>query len=239
MKLLEKQKEQKSRQSNDTSTPSVLKTITPKTKANFSSLKVTVQNENRFIQTEKTSDSDNGGMETASDTSKISTAINKVPTTKTLTPTSTNTSLAKRVLVKNAIDSLISTKVADDETKVDVKVEKEPAAKPAIAASVQTSVTNEQPSNSASENNGTAETKPAPLSLEMFAKKPAKVKASVLANYVNKYRSHGYVLGTTFSTDPTAHFNSGFSLLFYLNRIQGKIFERFDKITSFNVPHKY
>lgn len=192
MKLLEKQKEQKSRQSNDTSTPSVLKTATAKTKANFSSIKVIVQNENRFIQTEKTSDSDNGGMETASDTSKISTVINKVPTTKTLTPTS-NTSLAKRVLVKNAIDSLISTKVADDETKVDVKVEKEPAAKPAIAASVQTSVTNEQPSNSASENNGNAETKPAPLSLEMFAKKPAKVKASVLANYVNKYRSHGYV----------------------------------------------
>lgn len=192
MKLLEKQKEQKSRQSNDTSTPSVLKTATAKTKANFSSIKVIVQNENRFIQTEKTSDSDNGGMETASDTSKISTVINKVPTTKTLTPTS-NTSLAKRVLVKNAIDSLISTKVADDETKVDVKVEKEPTAKPAIAASVQTSVTNEQPSNSASENNGNAETKPAPLSLEMFAKKPAKVKASVLANYVNKYRSHGYV----------------------------------------------
>lgn len=192
MKLLEKQKEQKSRQSNDTSTLSVLKTATAKTKANFSSIKVIVQNENRFIQTEKTSDSDNGGMETSSDTSKISTVINKVPTTKTLTPTS-NTSLAKRVLVKNAIDSLISTKVADDETKVDVKVEKEPAAKPAIAASVQTSVTNEQPSNSASENNGNAETKPAPLSLEMFAKKPAKVKASVLANYVNKYRSHGYV----------------------------------------------
>lgn len=192
MKLLEKQKEQKSRQSNDTSTPSVLKTATAKTKANFSSIKVIVQNENRFIQTEKTSDSDNGGMETASDTSKISTVINKVPTTKTLTPTS-NTSLAKRVLVKNAIDSLISTKVADDETKVDVKVEKEPTAKPAIAASVQTSVTNEQPSNSASENNGNSETKPAPLSLEMFAKKPAKVKASVLANYVNKYRSHGYV----------------------------------------------
>lgn len=193
MKLLEKQKEQKSRQSNDTSTPSVLKTTTAKTKANFSSIKVIVQNENRFIQTEKTSDSDNGGTETTSDTSKISTAINKVPATKTLTPTS-NTSLAKRVLVKNAIDSLISTKVADDETKVDVKVEKEPAAKPAIAASVQTSVTNEQPSNSASENNGNAETKPAPLSLEMFAKKPAKVKASVLANYVNKYRSHGYVV---------------------------------------------
>lgn len=193
MKLLEKQKEQKSRLINEKTTPAVLKIIPPQAEANFTSLTVIVQNENRIIQTKKASETDSGlAISTTSDTSKILN-VNKLPTSKT-PATTTNTSLAKRVLVKNAIESLVSSKVPIDEIQNDAECGKVPAAaKPVITAATQASVEDQQPSNSASENKADTETKSAPLSLEAFAKKSPKIKASVLANYVKKYRSHGLV----------------------------------------------
>lgn len=35
---------------------------------------------------------------------------------------------------------------------------------------------------------------PTPMTLAMFAKKTPKVKASLLANYIKRYNSHGFVI---------------------------------------------
>lgn len=186
MKMLEKQKEQKSRQGKPEETPSTaLKPQPPKAESNFSNLTVVVQNENRIIQTTKSADTD---VEMKSTEPIKTTTINKVPINKT--PLSMlNTSLAKRVLVKNAIDILNTPKPSSDSSAKSAVV-KTPISAP--SASVLPSVQSKQtPANAVSE--PTADSKSTSMSLAAFAKKTPKVRASVLANYVKRYRNHGCV----------------------------------------------
>lgn len=188
MKLLEKQKEQKSR----------LATKASKNGSNFPSLTVIVQNENRFIQPNNPNDTDCD--KNASE--PIKPLVVKVATTKPLTPI-TNTSLAKKVLVKNAIDTLVSTRV-NIELKQDASSSTQiPAVKPAVTVPIQVlspvqSV--EQPSSSANETKPSISTisKPTSMSLADFAKATPKIRASMLANYVKRYKTHGFVLVFTF-----------------------------------------
>lgn len=199
MKQLEKQKEQKSRLKQQQQTGSTVAKIVPiKTDANFSTLTVVVQNENRFIQT-KGSDAESD--KNANDTIKISNGnkMNQCQTNKPILPTP-NKSLAKRVLVKNAMDSLVSSKASNELTQAsDPKI---PAAKDATAtaaaaasapAHVLPSVHGEQSSSSASEDKSTTDTKSTTMTLATLAKTEPKVQASVFATYVKRYRNHGFV----------------------------------------------
>lgn len=190
MKLLEKQKELKSRLKEQ---GTVVKALPVKNESNFPSLTVVVQNENRFIQTDAEKEKKSPELIKA-------TIVNKVVTSKpaVLSP---NTSLAKKVLVKNAMDSLILAKVVSEPapssdsnataTATAVTV------KPTVAPSAQavSSVEGEQKPNNVTESISESESmKPSTMSLEMFAKKTPKIKASILANYVKRYTSHGFVV---------------------------------------------
>lgn len=181
MKLLEKQKEQKSRLKEQS-----LNALPPKTESNFPSLTVVIQNDSRFIQTETDTD------KKSSELIKAPIVTTKVATNKT-SNSSPNTSLAKKVLVKNAIDSLISTKIANESAQTIESAANGSAFKSitTTAASVQ-AISSEQKVNNGTETKDETESKTS-ISLEIFAKKTPKFKASILANYVKKYNSHGYV----------------------------------------------
>lgn len=176
MKLLEKQKEQKSRLKNEQQQPALptaLVTTVPPAAAegSFPSLTVVIQNESRIIQTNKApSVIDDNGDKKPLELMKTVNAKSSL--------TASNVSLAKKVLVKNAMDSLNTPTVTNDlkrstdnNEKEDVK--NEPTPTPASALG--------------------AKAKPTAMSLAMFAKKTPKVRATVLANYVKKYRNQGFV----------------------------------------------
>lgn len=168
MKLLEKQKEQKSR-TTESQSPQTVQVPPAKTDVNFPSLTVIVQND-RFVQNEKNP--------MAIDKPKI--LLNQ---SKTTTNSSVNKSLAKHVLVKNTIENLIS-----EEAKLAAKAEAKE-----ITTNALLSVQIEQKTNSATSENLTEETTSTSISIAMLAKKTPKVKATVLANYEKRYHNHGYV----------------------------------------------
>lgn len=172
MKLLEKQKEQKSRMKNQMT----VATLQPKSESKFPNLRVVLQNENRSIQTNKASKIENDNRVTELPKAPLFT---KVPSNKIVAAaTTTNTSLAKKVLVKNAMAK------TTDSVKMAV-------AKPTVATPVQ--VTSEGASKIAADSSVTTESKTTSMTLAMFAKKTPKVKASLLANYIKRYNSHGFV----------------------------------------------
>ncbi|XP_055313430.1 uncharacterized protein LOC129574883 [Sitodiplosis mosellana] len=179
MKLLEKQKEQKSRVKNQATVAA--KPLPAKPETNFPNLTVVVQNENRFIQTNKSTE-----VEVDKNVTEVIKAplVTKVPSNKIVGTNTSNTSLAKKVLVKNAMAQ------ATDAVKV-------AAVKAAVATPVQ--VSSEQPLNSVADSNAITESKPASMTLAMFAKKTPKIKASLLANYIKRYKNHGeqYLNGLT------------------------------------------
>lgn len=172
MKLLEKQKEQKSRIKNQMT----VATLQPKSESKFPNLTVVLQNENRSIQTNKASEIENDNKVTELPKTPF---VTKVPANKIVGATTTNTSLAKKVLVKNAMAK------TTDSVKVAV-------AKPTVAPPVQ--VASERPLKIAAVSSVTTESKPTSMTLAMFAKKTPKVKASLLANYIKRYNSHGFVI---------------------------------------------
>lgn len=194
MKLLEKQKEQKSRLKKQTTVIAAnngAKLLPVKPESNFPNLTVVIQNENRFIQTNKPSEVENEKKVTEVVKSP---PVTKVPANKVLI-TTTNISLAKKVLVKNAMaqatDAVKAGVAASAAVAVAVSV------KPLLAKPAQDSSTvpGEQSLNNATESNDTEEeTKPASMTLAMFAKKTPKVKASLLANYIKRYKTHGFVI---------------------------------------------
>lgn len=177
MKLLEKQKEQKSRLKIDQ--PQVkLSTTHAKPVENFT---VVVQNENRTIQTSTAVPMDDGD--------KNPLDLVKVVNKSSLTVAS-NASLAKKVLEKNAMDSLNTPTVTDEpkrstdnEEKLGVNNE------PKLTLTTPTQATTTVPDDKESG----AKAKPTAMSLAMFAKKTPKVRATILANYVKKYRNQGFV----------------------------------------------
>lgn len=186
MKLLEKQKEQKSRLKNQTTViaaNNVIKLLPTKPESNFPNLTVVIQNENRFIQTNKPSETEN--EKKLAEVVK-SLPVTKVPVNKVLV-TTTNISLAKKVLVKNAMAQ------ATDAVKVGAAAVpvKPLLAKPAPDSSP---VPGEQSLNNTPETNDTEDSKPTSMTLAMFAKKTPKVKASLLANYIKRYKTHGFVI---------------------------------------------
>lgn len=193
MKQLEKQKEQKSRLKQQQQTGTTVTKIVPiKSDANFPSLTVVVQNENRFIQTKG---SDVVGDKKIGDSIKIANGnkTNPSQTSKTVLPAS-NTSLAKRVLMKNAMDSLVSSKVTSELTQASDRKGSAATDAATVPPHVLPSVQGEQPSSSASEENPTTDTKSTTtMTLATLVKKTPKVKATVLANYVKRYRNHGFV----------------------------------------------
>lgn len=182
MKLLEKQKEQKSRMKKQTidSTP---ESLPVKPDSNYPKLTVVIQNENRFIQTNKAVAEENDAKPI--EEIKVP-AVTKVLTNKLLSTTS-NTSLAKKVLVKNAMAQ------ATDIPKLSVI--KSTNVTPAIALSP---VTGEQSLNSAADSQSTTttttESKPISTTLAIIEKKSPKDRASLLANYIKKYQNHGCVI---------------------------------------------
>lgn len=185
MKLLEKQKEQKSRLKNQTiaiAPNNAIKVLPAKPESNFPNLTVVIQNENRFIQTNKPSEVENEKKVTEV---VKSIPLAKVPSNKILV-TTTNISLAKKVLVKNAMAQATDAVKAGATTAV-----KPHLAKPTPDSS---SVPDEQSLNNTSESNDTEDSKPTSMTLAMFAKKTPKVKASLLANYIKRYKTHGFVI---------------------------------------------
>lgn len=180
MKLLEKQKEQKSRLKNEeqpTLPTTHAKPVPPAVENSFQSFTVVVQNENRIIQPNKALPMDNSDKK-PSDLMKV---VNKSPLT------TSNVSLAKKVLVKNAMDSLNTSKVTnelehstDNNEKSEVKIEPTPTPTQTITTA------------SVDKESG-AKAKPTAMSLAMFAKKTPKVRATVLANYVKRYHNQGFV----------------------------------------------
>lgn len=194
--MLEKQKEEKkTRLSKQEETVSTVTTL--KSEPNFPNLTVVVKNENRIIQTGKKLDGENDKVSTESaQTAKILN-VNKLPTNKTQLSTS-NTSLAKRVLVKNAMDILSVPKSMIESTQQPESNAKVATVKISLTAQSAPVPTNEQTISSAVTNPVTIDTanvdsKPTSMSLAAFAKKTPKVRASVLANYVKRFRSHGFV----------------------------------------------
>lgn len=165
MKLLEKQKEQKSRIKSETASL----TLQPKSESKCPNIPVAVS-----IQNNKAPEIeyDNKVME-----SPKPPLITKVPSNKIVGATTTNTSLAKKVLVKNAMIK----------TKDSVKVA---AAKPPVAAPEQ--VASERKFKTASDSIVTS--KLTSMTLATFAKNTPKVKVSVLANYIKRYNSQGFVI---------------------------------------------
>lgn len=173
MKLLEKQKEQKSRLKiqQQPTLPTHANAVPTAVESNFASLTVVVQNESRIIQTNKAVPMD--------DTDKKPSDVMKIANKNT--STALNVSLAKKVLVKNAMDSLNTPKVTistDNDEKLEMKNEPKPT---------QTITT------ASGDREIGAKAKPTAMSLAMFAKKTPKVRATVLANYVKKYRNQGFV----------------------------------------------
>lgn len=197
MKMLEKQKgEKKTRLSKQEQT--ISKATTLQSDANFPNLTVVVKNENRIIQpTGKKLDGLSEKTTTESSQSAKTLNVNKLPTNKT--PLSTlNTSLAKRVLVKNAMDSLSVPKSMSELTQPSESIAKVATVKTSITVQSAPVQANEQTINSAvtnqvAINTSSADSKPTSMSLAAFAKKTPKVRASVLANYVKRFRSHGFV----------------------------------------------
>lgn len=167
MKLLEKQKEQKSRQKIEQPQAKLpLAKEMPTAVENFT---VVVQNESRIIQTSAALPMDDGDKK-PSDLIKV---VNKNPLS-----VASNASLARKVLVKNAMDSLNTPKVTDElnrstDNKQQLEVKSEPTA--------------------ADDKESGTKAKPTVMSLAMFAKKTPKLRATILANYVKKYRSQGFV----------------------------------------------
>lgn len=167
MKQLEKQKEQKSR---------LVQPTVNSVKINASLealplLKVVVQNENRFIQT--------ANDVTAESKEKI-----------TVIKTTVNNTLAKQVLVKNTINSLVS--VAPSPNKgatVSHQSDAKPSAtsinktNPSLLSSVQK--TEQLPNNQPEDVQPTSTS----ISIAALAKKPPKFQASVLLNYVKRFRA--------------------------------------------------
>lgn len=164
MKLLEKQKEQKSRLKNEQSS---LGQAVPATIENdFENITVVIQNENRTIQTNKPMPTD----DTEKNPSNLLKSI-KTPLT------ASNTSLAKKVLVKNAIDSLTAPSAPNT-----VKL-------PSAAAQSKKN----EPAKASDGKESVAKSKPTAMSLAMFEKKAPKERAIVLANYVKRYHAQGFV----------------------------------------------
>lgn len=174
MKLLEKQKEQKSRLNMQQPVAKVNSTQSAKNESNFPSLTVVVQNDNRFIQTNKSMDMENDAKvdELPKMPLALKTQMSKIPSTIS------NTSLAKKVLMKNAMAQATDSSL------------KSSSSSPVKAT--------EQSTNN--EKNLTNETKPLSMTLEMFSKKTPKAKATMLANYVKRYKNHGFVLHSSFSS---------------------------------------
>lgn len=177
MKLLEKQKEQKSRLKIEQ--PQAKLSLAKEMPTAVENFTVVVRNESRIIQTSATLPMDDGDKK-PSDLVKV---VNK----STLTAAS-NASLAKKVLVKNAMDSLNTPKVTDElklstDNKDKLEVKNEP--KPTQSTQAIATVPGDKDSG--------AKAKPSVMSLEMFAKKTPKIRATILANYVKKYRSQGFV----------------------------------------------
>lgn len=219
---------------------------------NYPSLTVVVQNDNRIIKTNKSSETQNVTVKPVADaiTDITPTAV-KVSTPKV----SPKTSLAKKVLVKNAmaqanknendmapankdasvninedimestikttITSTTSTTTIAAGTTVATPITKTTApATTTIAITATTSATtnatpvqsasissaplaqvDQAPSNTSTpitsappaKDSNTA-TKPGPMTFDTFAKKPPQHQAAILANYVEKFKNHGYVL---------------------------------------------
>lgn len=175
MKLLEKQKEQKSRLKNQQHQPST--DIVPA--AVEGNLTVIVQNENRIIQTNKALSMDDSCKNTLDVTKIVNDSTHQSSNKSPLT--ASNTSLVKRVLVKNAIVSSNTPKVTNE-------------SKPAITSATSTLTIkpgqNEPASTIVAASGGkesTPKAKPTAMSLAMFAKKTPKIRASLLANYVKRY----------------------------------------------------
>lgn len=171
MKLLEKQKEQKSRQKVEQQQPTVPTTVAKPVPAAVENFTVVVQNENRIIQM-------------VDDSEKKPCDLTKVINKSSLTAAS-NASLARKVLVKNAIDSLSTSKVTTESMRRTDNTEK-------LEVKNEPAQTQAMPTGSGDKESG-AKAKPTAMSLAMFAKKTPKVRATILANYVKKYRNQGFV----------------------------------------------
>lgn len=196
MKLLEKQKEQKSRLKSQEPSSALPAAVPAPVESNFENLTVVIQNENRTIQTNK-------ALPTVDDTDKnpsqvLKVANNAVASASNKSPSiASNTSLAKKVLVKNAIDSLNTPKVTDNSKHPAHDIAKLASVKPSNAAlATQPKKTAPAPASTDGKET-TAKAKPIVMSLAMFAKKTAKERAIVLANYVKRYRTQGFVYDCT------------------------------------------
>lgn len=194
MKILEKQKEErKSRVKQQEQIVPILSTVKPD--PNVPNVTVVVKNENRIIQIGKKLDDGGDRDKVLTESSQLLKPLN-VNKIATKPPSSTsNTSLAKRVLVKNAMDSLTTTKPETSQLSSKLNV-KAPAMKlnqilPSVQSNAkQTENTNAEPVITCEVS--TTDTKKATTAaLAAFAKKTPKVRASLLANWVKKYRNHG------------------------------------------------
>ncbi|XP_031630550.1 uncharacterized protein LOC116345385 [Contarinia nasturtii] len=183
IKLLEKQKDQKSRK-RQTSITSV-NVPTSKPESNFPSLTVVVQNDNRFIQTNKTSELE--------DVTKSPVEVIKIPTVikVSTTKTPTVTSLAKKVLVKNAMAQA---------TDANAKISTVKSAATTSTTPMQIATPPEQTVASTSADIVlTTQSKPVPSTGNTITKKAPTMTATTLANYVVRYKNYGeqYLNGLT------------------------------------------
>lgn len=198
MKLLEKQKEQKSQTAKTTTatqpqaqqlsslatTPSLAKP-----NAKFPELRVVLRND-------RCTQSDKDTVSTAVDTKK--TLFQSTIKTPALPSTNSNNSLAKHVLVKNTIENLISEEVklaaaASSKEVAETTATVIQISNPTLELST---VQKEQPvNNNATESESLK--KPATstsISIADLANKTPKVQATVLANYEKRYRTHELVV---------------------------------------------
>lgn len=184
MKQLEKQKEQKSRSVQPTPSSTIaIQTANQSAEVALPSLTVVVQNENRFIQT--------NNISTTTESEKIS----KATTTNVkniIKITSGNNTLAKQVLVKNTVNSLVSKQTTIAMNQIDTKsIPVKVLSNSGNEALLSPTVPSEHSSSKQPDNDEqSVQSHSTSVSIATLAKKTPKVQASVLANYVKRFRTH-------------------------------------------------
>lgn len=195
MKLLEKQKEQKSRTTKITpanqsqaqnASPSATNPNPIEPKTNFPELTVVLLND-RCTQSNRDIISNKETQK-----SLIQSTIKSPALSSTI-----NNSLAKQVLVRNTIENLISeeVKLAASTSSKDINETTAAITQIAKATLDSSSVQKEQPLNNASKSE--CPKKPAILSsisIADLSTKAPKVQATVLANYEKRYHTHELVI---------------------------------------------
>lgn len=188
MKLLEKQKEQKSRTPKTTpaNQSQTQQASSSATNNNFPELTVVLLND-RYTQSDK---------DTASIVEKQKTLIQSTIKSPVMSSTNNN-SLAKRVLVKNTIENLISeeVKLAASTSSKEI-TEMAPTITQISQKSLEMpSVQKEQPANNLTESESPKKSvTSSSISFSDLANKTSKVQTTVLANYEKRYRTHELVV---------------------------------------------